>query len=92
MDRIDAMRVFVTAVDEGSLEFGFCVDGPKRGLPVFVDASRKAGSLSTIHRTTRSISLTEDGEIMIEYARKFLRLADDAKQHFGAPSWQDAYD
>jgi DNA-binding transcriptional LysR family regulator len=38
-----------------------------------------------LHRTTRSISLTEDGEIMIDYARKFLQLADDAKQHFGAP-------
>jgi DNA-binding transcriptional LysR family regulator len=38
-----------------------------------------------LHRTTRSISLTEDGEILMDYARKFLRLADDAEQHFGAP-------
>lgn len=38
-----------------------------------------------LRRTTRSIALTEDGEIMIDYARKFLRLADDAKQHFNAP-------
>jgi len=38
-----------------------------------------------LNRTTRSISLTEDGEILIDYARKFLRLADDAKQHFNSP-------
>jgi DNA-binding transcriptional LysR family regulator len=38
-----------------------------------------------IHRTTRAISLTEDGEIFMNYARKFLRLADDAKQHLGSP-------
>ncbi|MBD9541396.1 LysR family transcriptional regulator [Ensifer sp. ENS04] len=38
-----------------------------------------------LRRTTRAIALTEDGEIMIDYARKFLRLADDAKQHFNAP-------
>jgi len=38
-----------------------------------------------LDRTTRSICLTEDGEIFIGYAKKFLRLADDAKQHFNAP-------
>lgn len=38
-----------------------------------------------LNRTTRSLSLTDDGEILIDYARKFLRLADDAKQHFGSP-------
>jgi len=38
-----------------------------------------------INRTTRSISLTDDGEVFMGYAQKFLRLVDDAKQHFGAP-------
>lgn len=38
-----------------------------------------------LNRTTRSLSLTEDGEVLIDYARKFLRLADDAKQHFNSP-------
>jgi len=38
-----------------------------------------------LNRTTRSIALTEDGEIMIDYARKFLRLADDAQQRFSSP-------
>jgi DNA-binding transcriptional LysR family regulator len=38
-----------------------------------------------LNRTTRSVTLTEDGEIFISYARKFLRLAEDAKRHFGAP-------
>lgn len=41
--------------------------------------------LTFIHRTTRAISLTEDGEIFMNYAQKFLRLADDAKQHLGSP-------
>jgi DNA-binding transcriptional LysR family regulator len=41
--------------------------------------------LTFINRTTRAISLTEDGEVFMSYAQKFLRLADDAKQHLGSP-------
>jgi DNA-binding transcriptional LysR family regulator len=63
MDRIDAMKVFVTALDEGSLA------GASRRLrrsPTAV--SRAVAFLEThvdvelLHRTTRSINLSEAGE------------------------------
>ena len=34
-------------------------------------------------RTTHSVALTTDGEIMLGYARAILRTADDARRHFG---------
>lgn len=62
MDRIDAMKIFVTAVDEGSLA------GAARHLRRSPTAiSRAIASLEAhvgvelLHRTTRSIRLSEAG-------------------------------
>jgi DNA-binding transcriptional LysR family regulator len=79
MDRIDAMKVFVTAVDEGSL----------------VGASRKLGRSPTavsraiaflehhvgtplLHRTTRSIKLSEAGTRYAAACRRMLTDLDEA--------------
>ena len=63
MDRIDAMRVFVTALDEGSLA------GAARRLNRSPAAVSRAIVLledrvgvPLLHRTTRSIALSEAGE------------------------------
>jgi DNA-binding transcriptional LysR family regulator len=73
MDRIDAMKVFVSAVDEGSLA------GAGRRLrrsPAAV--SRAIAFLEThvgtelLHRTTRSLKLSEAGERYVAACRRIL--------------------
>ena len=73
MDRIDAMKVFVSAVDEGSLA------GAGRRLrrsPAAV--SRAIAFLENhvgaelLHRTTRSLKLSEAGERYVAACRRVL--------------------
>src|SRR5919205_4392815 len=73
MDRIDAMKVFVTALDEGSLAGA----GRKLGRsPAAV--SRAIAFLEhhvgteLLHRTTRSIKLSEAGERYAAACRRVL--------------------
>src|SRR4051794_41845585 len=63
MDRIDAMKVFVTALDEGSLagagrKLGRSPAAVSRAI-AFLEAHVGA---ELLHRTTRSIKLSEAGE------------------------------
>ncbi|NKL63958.1 LysR family transcriptional regulator [Rhizobium leguminosarum] len=73
MDRIDAMKVFVTAVEEGSLA------GAARRLKRSPTAiSRALGLLEQhvgvelLHRTTRSLKLSEAGQRYVEACRRVL--------------------
>jgi len=73
MDRIDAMRVFVTAVEEGSLA------GASRRLKRSPTAISRALSLleqhvgvELLHRTTRSLKLSEAGQRYVEACRRVL--------------------
>jgi DNA-binding transcriptional LysR family regulator len=79
MDRIEAMKVFVTALDEGSL----AAAGRKLGRsPAAV--SRAIAHLEQhvgtelLHRTTRSIKLSEAGERYAAACRRVLVELDDA--------------
>src|SRR3954452_20095978 len=67
MDRLDAMKAFVLAVDEGSLaaagrKLGRSPTAVSRAI-VFLE--QRVGA-ELLHRTTRSIKLSEEGE---RYAR-----------------------
>ncbi|QKK33795.1 LysR family transcriptional regulator (plasmid) [Rhizobium indicum] len=73
MDRIDAMKVFVTAVEEGSLA------GAARRLKRSPTAiSRALGLLEQhvgvelLHRSTRSLKLSEAGQRYVEACRRVL--------------------
>ncbi|MBY3496916.1 LysR family transcriptional regulator [Rhizobium laguerreae] len=73
MDRIDAMKVFVTAVEEGSLA------GAARRLKRSPTAiSRALGLLEQhvgvelLHRTTRSLKLSDAGQRYVEACRRVL--------------------
>jgi DNA-binding transcriptional LysR family regulator len=73
MDRIDAMKVFVTAVDEGSLagasrRLKRSATAVSRAL-VFLEAHAGA---ELLHRTTRSIKLSEAGERYVAACRRIL--------------------
>ncbi len=73
MDRIDAMRVFVTALDEGSL----AAAGRKLGRsPAAVSRAvaflEQHVGLELLHRTTRAIKLSEAGERYASACRRVL--------------------
>lgn len=80
MDRIDAMRVFVTALDEGSLA---AAARKLRRSPAAV--SRALALLEAhvggplLHRTTRSIRLSEAGERYATACRRILSDLDEAQ-------------
>ncbi|OEC97141.1 MULTISPECIES: LysR family transcriptional regulator [Rhizobium] len=79
MDRIDAMKVFVAAVDEGSLA------GAARKLKRSPTAiSRALGMLEKhvgtelLHRTTRSLHLSEAGQRYVVVCRRILSDLEEA--------------
>src|ERR1700737_3161971 len=79
MDRIDAMKVFVTAVDEGSLA------GAARRLKRSPTAVSRALSflearlgVELLHRTTRILKLSEAGERYAAACRRVLTDMDEA--------------
>ena len=79
MDRLDAMKVFVVAVDEGSL----AAAGRKLGRsPAAVSRAiafleeRAGGKL--LYRTTRSIKLSEEGERYVALCRRVLAELEEA--------------
>jgi DNA-binding transcriptional LysR family regulator len=79
MDRIDAMKVFVTAVDEGSLA------GAARRLKRSPTAVSRALNfleahlgVELLHRTTRSLKLSEGGERYAAACRRVLTDLNDA--------------
>src|SRR6201995_6182580 len=73
MDRLDAMKVFVVAIDEGSLaaagrKLGRSPAAVSRAI-AFLEA--RAGA-ELLHRTTRAIKLSEEGERYAETCRRGL--------------------
>jgi DNA-binding transcriptional LysR family regulator len=79
MDRIDAMKIFVTAVDEGSL-----VGAARRLKRSPTAVSRALTFLETrlgvelLHRTTRTIKLSETGERYAAACRRLLTELNEA--------------
>jgi DNA-binding transcriptional LysR family regulator len=81
MDRINAMKIFVAALDEGSLagaarRLGHSPAAVSRAI-AFLEA--RVGT-PLLHRTTRSIRLSEAGERYAAACRKLLTDLDDAEQ------------
>src|ERR1700743_2330338 len=73
MDRIDAMKVFIVALDEGSLaaagrKLGRSPAAVSRAI-AFLEAR---GGTELLHRTTRSIKLSEEGERYAAVCRRVL--------------------
>src|SRR6187551_2344904 len=86
MDRLDAMRVFVTALDEGSL----AAAGRKLGRsPAAVSRAiafleQRVGA-ELLHRTTRSIKLSEEGERYAAICRRVLAELEEADDIAAGP-------
>ena len=82
MDRIEAMAVFVAAVDAGSLSAA----GRRLGMPL-ATVSRKLSDLEAhlgtrlLTRSTRRLVLTEAGGDYLAASREILRRINEAEQN-----------
>ncbi|MBB4221330.1 LysR family transcriptional regulator [Variovorax sp. 375MFSha3.1] len=83
MDRIDLLQVFVRVAETGS----FTRAADRLGLPR-ASVSTAVQQLETrlgsrlLHRTTRRVGLTPDGEVMLERARALVADMEDMEQQF----------
>lgn len=81
MDRLDAMAVFIAAVDEGSLSAA----GRRLQMPL-ATASRKLAELEAhlgtrlVTRSTRQLALTEAGRDYLVAAREILERVEEAER------------
>ena len=85
MDRIDGMRSFVAVVETGS----FAAAGQRLGISNKLVSKRVAQleskeGMSLLHRTTRSMSLTHEGERYLEGARRVLAELEILETEFSA--------
>ena len=82
MDRIDAMKVFVAALDEGSLAGASRKTGRSPAAVSRAIAFLEAHvGVPLLHRTTRSIKLSEAGERYALACRKVLADLEEADRH-----------
>lgn len=88
MDRIDAMKIFVAALDEGSLAGASRKTGKSAAAVSRAIAFLEAHvGVPLLHRTTRSIKLSEAGERYATACRKLLAdLAEADRQAAGEKS------
>lgn len=85
MDRIDGMQSFVAVVESGS----FVAAGQRLGISNKLVSKRVAQlenmvGLNLLHRTTRSMSLTHEGERYLEGARRVLAELEQLETDFDA--------
>ncbi|WP_199866152.1 LysR family transcriptional regulator [Methylobacterium sp. Leaf361] len=79
IDRLDAMRVFVTALDEGSLaSAGRRLHRSPAAVTRAIAALESHVGVQLLHRTTRRLQLTEAGEQYAAVCRRVLTDLDDA--------------
>ena len=81
MDRLEAMRVLLTAVETGSLSAA----GRELGIPL-PSVSRKVSALEAqiktrlLQRSTRSLALTDAGRAYVEACKRILSDVDEAER------------
>ncbi len=83
MDRIDGMQSFVAVVDTGS----FAAAGQRLGISNKLVSKRVAQlenhlEMTLLHRTTRSMSLSHEGERYLEGARRVLAELEQLESEF----------
>ncbi|RAI02059.1 LysR family transcriptional regulator [Acuticoccus sediminis] len=79
MDRIDCMKVFVTALDEGSLAgAGRRLGRSPAAVSRAVDFLERHVGVQLLHRTTRAIRLSEAGERYANACRRVLADLEEA--------------
>ena len=80
MDKLRAMQTFVRIADEGSLTAAARAQGASLPAVVRALAAYEASlGVRLFHRTTRRITLTEDGRQHLERCRQVLAAVEDAE-------------
>ncbi|MBU6418943.1 MAG: LysR family transcriptional regulator [Proteobacteria bacterium] len=88
MDRIDAMRAFVAAVDRGSLAAASrSVSMSPAAVTRAIAALEERLSMKLLHRTTRALHLTQFGETYLATCREVLAALDAVER--GAAAEQE---
>ncbi|AZD15264.1 LysR substrate-binding domain-containing protein [Pseudomonas chlororaphis] len=81
MDRIECMRAFVVTVDaNGFAAAARAMDVPRSKVSKQIQALEETIGVQLLHRTTRSLHLTEAGAEYYESAREVLAAVDEAEQ------------
>lgn len=81
MDRLDALRAFLLAVDRGSLSAAAQALGrSSASITRAIDSLEERVGTPLLRRTTRSLTLTEAGERYLAVARRVLNELDEAEQ------------
>jgi len=81
MDRIECMRAFVVTVDaNGFAAAARAMDVPRSKVSKQIQALEEAIGVQLLHRTTRSLHLTEAGAEYYESVREVLAAVDEAEQ------------
>ncbi|RZL90097.1 MAG: LysR family transcriptional regulator [Variovorax sp.] len=85
MDKLKALQAFVLIVERGSLtEAAEALDSSLSAMVRTLGALESQLGVRLLNRTTRRLSLTEDGRQYLERARHILAALDDADRSLGA--------
>jgi len=85
---LDLARTFVAICESGN--FSRAAEKVHRSASAISLQVKKLEGMvgcELFKRETRKVTLTEDGEVMLGYARRLLKLNDEAMSHFHAPAF-----
>ncbi len=83
MDRIDHIRIFLRVADTGSFTLAAeQLGAPRASISLAVQQLEKRLGTRLLHRTTRRVSLTPDGELLLERARSLVADMEELEQQF----------
>jgi len=85
MDKFQAMRTFVAVVESGSfVGAADALDMSKPAVSRYVAELEALLAVRLLHRTTRRLSLTSEGELYFAHCRELLALMADAEAEVGS--------
>ena len=83
MDRIDHIQIFLRVADTGSFtQAAEQLGWPRASISLAVQQLEKRLGTRLLHRTTRRVSLTPDGELLLERARNLVADMEELEQQF----------
>ena len=89
MDRFDQYRVFAQVAEMGSfIKAANALDAPRASVSAAIQQLESQLGVRLLHRTTRQVRLTADGEQLLERVRPLLAEVEDIDQLFQASERQ----
>lgn len=83
MDRLDQYRLFIQVAEMGSfIRAANALELPRASVSAAIQQLEASMGVRLLHRTTRQVRVTADGEQLLERARQLLAEAEDIEQMF----------